>query len=294
MKKFVSLLLALVLVLAATSALALSNISEISGLPDMPELPKMKVKSSGDVVTVTLDAPVAWMSAVRDWSNYAGLEFDENNVAVYSRSGDKINPGFAYYGWDRGRNYTTLEKDVVSEDYAKSYKAWTVKDKVKYGDWGQETYYKGYIVPGKDADGNKVYYEVFETSQISGGSYAMAYAYHGATADGVNVYYDTHGLLIKAEMEVTGQNFFGSETAPTKSKITWSSGNYCYYISNITEEFEDGTKISADFAHNGKCNNYKVYANGELVHSDVYGFYTWNEGDDGNWYPTFNNVGYNK
>ena len=294
MKKFVSILVALVMILAATSALALSNLSEISGLPDMPELPKMKVKSSGDVVTVTLDAPVAWMSAVRDWSNYTGLEFDENNVAVYSRSGDKINPGFAYWGWDRRHNDHYLEKTEVSEEYAKDYQAWSNKSKDKYGDYGWEDYTKGYIVPGKDADGNKVYYEIYEYSGAQGGSYAMNYAYHGATADGVNVYYDTHGLLIKADMEVTGQNFFGSETAPTKSKITWSSGNYCYYISNITEEFEDGTRISADFAHNGKCNNYKVYANGELVHSDVYGFYTWTEGDDGNWYRTFNNVGYNK
>ena len=293
MKKFVSLLLALMLALAATSALALSNISEISGLPDMPELPKMKVKSSGDVVTVTLDAPVAWMSAVRDWSNYTSLEFDENNVAVYSRSGDKINPGFAYWGWDRGSHQVWKWEEDVSKEVYDSFVASSGTSKWKDGNYGEHYYDFDYAVE-YEIDDNPAWKIVHETHFINGGSYAMAYAYHGATADGVNVYYDTHGLLIKADMEVTGQNFFGSETAPTKSKITWSSGNYCYYISNITEEFEDGTTISADFAHNGKCNNYKVYANGELVHSDVYGFYTWNEGEDGNWYPTFNNVGYNK
>jgi len=273
MKKLVSLLLALIMVLAATSALALGNISEISGLPDMPELPKMKVKSSGDVVTVTLDAPVAWMSAVRNWGDYTSLEFDENNVAVYSRSGDKVNPGFAIWGW--GPNQRSSDGDTyILSGVGHDIPEYEYKDKYKGGSYGE--HYYGYQKVYENEEGDEDYPDGYTVvhwynSFVNGGSYAMPYAYHGATAEGVNVYYDTHGLLIKADMEVTGQNFFGTETAPTKSKITWYSGNYCYYISNITEEYEDGSSISVDFAHNGKINNYKCYANGELVYSGVYG-----------------------
>jgi len=273
MKKFVSILVALVMILAATSALALSNLSEISGLPDMPELPKMKVKSSGDVVTVTLDAPVAWMSAVRNWGDYTGLEFDENNVAVYSRSGDKVNPGFGIWGWGPDQRNSNINADV-QEGVDLDISEYEYKNKYKGGSYGE--HYYGYQKVYENEEGDEEYPDGYTVvvnydSFVNGGSYAMPYAYHGATAEGVNVYYDTHGLLIKADMEVTGQNFFGTETAPTKSKITWASGNYCYYISNITEEYEDGSSISVDFAHNGKINNYKCYANGELVYSGVYG-----------------------
>ena len=286
MKKFVSILVALVMVLAATSALALSNISEISGLPDIPELPSMKVKSSGDVVTVTMSAPVAWMAAVRNWGDYTGLEFDENNVAVYSKSGDKVDPGSAIWGWAKGgyvleegeehwAGWTGLgeKKYIIPLGEGEDAKDYLNSWKLKYKDGSYGVHNSGVetgTVHGPTEEYPYGYIEVAVKDMIvSGGSYAMPYAYNGATTDGINLYYDTHGNLVKAVMEVTGQNFFGSETAPVKSILTFqlgtygkkydkagnliSNGKYFYYISNITEQIDENTSISADFASNGKC-----------------------------------------
>ena len=278
MKKLVSVLLALVMVLVAVSALAApKNIAEIEGLPEMPEIPTMYVKSHGDVVTVTMSGPVAWLAAVRNWGDYTQLEFDENNVATYSTSGDKVNPGFGLWGWSGGGQVweegtehwafpelsglgekTYKEAIEEGEEASNEFSSWKIKNKQgSYGVHNTGTWQQ--TVHGATDEYPNGYKEIkIKDMIVQGGSYAMSYAYHGATADGVEIYYDTHGKIIKLTQTVTGQNFLGSETAPVESKITWTYGSNIYgklviYVSNITEKIDDETSISADFASNGKC-----------------------------------------
>ena len=258
MKKVVSLFLVLVMVFAAVSALALpSNISEIQGLPELPELPTMKVKTKGDT-TVTMSAPVASMDVLRNWQPTA-LEFDENNVAVYSTAGQKVSAGFGVWGWTGAgsRSADTYGWDMDGTDLG--IEEYEYKDEYKESDYG--AHYYGYKKV-EEHEANDEHPDGYTTityydSHVHGGSYAMSYAYRGVTTDGITVMYDTHGKLVMAVMELTGQNFLGSEIAPSKSIITWtfgstSNGKPITYISRIEELVGENAVVSADFASNGK------------------------------------------
>jgi len=259
MKKTISMILALVMVLAAVSAMAMpGNISEIQGLPELPELPTMKVKTDGDT-TVTMSAPVASMSVLRNWEPTA-LEFDENNVAVYSTAGQKVSAGYGVWGWSGAGTSEVIdsykgeyETDEDEESYSYS---WREEWNESAGEHISGSYTQTVEESADGKDPNKVKYE-WHVSRTVGGSYPMAYAYRGVTLDGVVVMYNTHGRLVMATMEITGQNFLGSDVAPVKSYVTWtfgstSKGKPITYISNIEEVLDDSTVVSAVFASNGK------------------------------------------
>ena len=255
MKKLVSVLLVLVLALAAVSAFAdvPANVKEIEGLPERPtDVPSMKVKSSGVATTVTLTGPVTWMAAVRNWGDYTSLEFDAANSATYSTAGQKLQPGFGVWGWANAESLY-YSADLGTDDPRSWWKAYEYFEKpAKTYDYGE--HYHEYTKLVKKSDCH--WYEEMYGMWINGGNYGMPYAYHGE-ANGVTIYYDQYGRLCREAVTLTDKNFFGAETAPAKTTVTWSRGLSCegipvWYIMSIEAENADGSKLTAEFAQNGK------------------------------------------
>ena len=162
MKKIVSLLLALVMVLAAVSAFAApKNISEIQDLPEFPAVPAMKVKSVDTVTIVTLDSPVSWLAVVRNYVQTI-LQFNENNVAMYSTAGQKVAPGFKVYGWNSDTVYEyeyiplvlyeTADADTsdwIDGSFRDGY-----SEETENGSYGSHIHYREWLtkhVPGYEA-----------------------------------------------------------------------------------------------------------------------------------------------
>jgi hypothetical protein len=291
MKKVVSLVLTLVMVLAAVSALAAApkNVSEIQGLPEFPaDIPVkvMHVKTSGTTTSVTLNIPMSWMAVVRNW-DYQSLEFDEAGTASYSIAGQKCQPGFGVWGWGNGGGtaapYYDTNLSRIEETYVYAGKEdWQYKDEWR-NDWGNYHQKLYYVETAKSYDATDEYPDGYTVLNIlsmgtHGGTYDRTnvgsgasekdnvYAYHGATTSGVDIKVNQYGYLQAAAVEVTGANFLNNEKAPVKSTVTWKVRNITSYnpkydtykvtklayIAAITEEFEDGSSITADFAHNGK------------------------------------------
>jgi hypothetical protein len=87
-----------------------------------------------------------------------------------------------------------------------------------------------------------------------GSEWSLGYAYNGATNDGTNVYYGRYGEVVQISKDLTGVNFLGTDKTPVKTTVTWiplehyGKKAYNYYINQITEEYEDGSKLTAHFS----------------------------------------------
>jgi len=174
MKKIVSLFLVLVMALAAVSAFAApKNISEIQDLPEFPTVPTMKVKTSGNTTTVTMDTSMSWLAVVRNWV-WENLEFNEENVATYSIAGQKVSPGFGVWGWAADINNWSW-KEIVYDSKDADTSDWvdgSYHDKWKNGTYGEhDNYYEKlvkhdagfeaylpYLDSYEDEDGKTEYY----------------------------------------------------------------------------------------------------------------------------------------
>lgn len=332
MKKILALALAVAMILSVTavaSAVTFPNANDL-GL-ERPEIPTMKTKLKGTTQYVTLDQPVSWMAAVRNWGNYTSLEFDENNTASYSTAGQSIQPGHAFWGWAGYSLYhneyfyseteaPTKTVDTTKEAYGsygyheitvdgqpKKYDAgyWAEIPVARYEDGYVET--KNVYVAAKTEDqaavdavvakaieavastylnkddqatvkaeleamdfGADYYANGFYTATIddrfyNGGAYDTEYAYHGATNDGVDVKYAKDGKPVFETIETSGTEFFGNGTS-VKTTVTWKYAKndakfkagydahwFVWYISEIKEEYEDGSSLRGKFSMNGKC-----------------------------------------
>lgn len=120
MKRILALVLALSLTLMAAAAFAApANVKDIEGLPELPEVPTMKTKLVGDTQYVTMSGPVGWLSAVRNWSDYTALEFDENHTASFSTKGQTGQVGFAQWGWHSDTRWSWAEEfagDAIGDE----------------------------------------------------------------------------------------------------------------------------------------------------------------------------------
>ena len=249
MKKVSVFLVALMMVMAVVSAQAMpGNISEIADLPELPAVPDVHVRTAYGITTVTLDQPVAWFAANRNW-DLTELKFDENNVASYSTQNQKYSAGFAGWGWTSGETYVS-ESWREDEDFEGTYEEnyWRYKDG-SYGCHGGS----GLLVVGKGEGYTEV---VFKDHFVRGGAYDTD-AYICITNDNLDVRYDSHGRVRTITMVLTGKNYLGSETAPVTTTVTWTYGTNMYgkqriYISKIVEEIDENTTVSAVFASNGK------------------------------------------
>jgi hypothetical protein len=80
------------------------------------------------------------------------------------------------------------------------------------------------------------------------------FAYDGATADGTLVRYGRYGELVRVGVTLTGVNFLGTDKTPKQTTVFWRPLEHKgknvsnYYIFQITEEYEDGSKLNAHFS----------------------------------------------
>ena len=107
-----------------------------------------------------------------------------------------------------------------------------------YGIWQNSSY---------DDDGNCVWSGM--------GNYEMPYAFDGGLANGVNVKYKRNGALAQVTIQLAGTEYFDNG-ASTNTTITYknqpdSIGNMKIYISDIKEEYADGSFIKTDYAMDG-------------------------------------------
>lgn len=80
------------------------------------------------------------------------------------------------------------------------------------------------------------------------------FAYDGETADGTHVKYGRYGECLQIATTLTGVNFLGTDKTPVKTTVNWCPLEHYgkkvwnWYIYEITEEYEDGTKLTAHFS----------------------------------------------
>ena len=104
------------------------------------------------------------------------------------------------------------------------------------------------------ADGIVRIYDRYYTQSFGNYELPDDFAYDGETADGVHVRYGRFGELVQIGMTLTGVNYLGTDKTPTKTIVYWRPLNHKgknvskFYINQITEEYEDGTKLSAPFS----------------------------------------------
>ncbi len=253
MKRFVATLLTLAMILAATAALAVpAKSSLIEGLPEMPEVPSMTTKTIGKTQYVYIDGELSDAHVWRNWWWDGDLVF-EDGVATFDRSGEAMQPGVGCWGnysengrfkVDKSFKSTPVEVSSWYDHYEYDEK----KDEwVGVGYQGSQRYWEEAI--GPDAKGQ--YWAEYHLGWF--GWSDIGWAYDGITPDGVHVYYDDFGAVKMIELEMEGTEFL-ENGASTKTVITWQPLNtwhqysWNFYISNITEEYEDGSVCSADFS----------------------------------------------
>ena len=176
---------------------------------------------------------------------YTDIWEDEDGVVHEEKWLEYVDEDIASAEYDE-ELYAELQKKV--EDIIKGLQESDDEDTAALA---QDAWYSLYY----DEDGRVDI--IHEGHSISGGTYDMGYAYHGADANGVEVKYALNGNLVAETLELTDANFFGSEEAPTKTKVTWSSstnmlGAPVVYISEIAEEYADGSTKTYKFSMNGK------------------------------------------
>ncbi len=306
MKKTIRIMgLALVLALLCTSAFAApSNLSQIEGLPERPDAPTMKTKIDGTTQIATLSAPLASLNAVAglerfpmelsedgltatlDLSTLNGLTIGRANTGYYLEDSSWID-------WRDEDSFSASEVEDVDAEKEKILERMTETplatqtDIAAYNNGqAQFTEYYGpeYIQQGSWTDGNgdthywfgrvsDAHVFVYEASPVNG--YALAY--EGTTADGAVVRYDNYGKLREIIVTVEGQNYLGSEQAPTKSEVyfeqvtagnywneeqgTWVNGTTTYWVVRSIKEYytdENGEETSehVKFAYNGSYDGH--------------------------------------
>jgi hypothetical protein len=80
------------------------------------------------------------------------------------------------------------------------------------------------------------------------------FAYDGEAADGSHVKYGRYGECLQISTTLTGVNFLGTDKTPVKTTVSWTPLEHYgkrvwnWYIYEIVEEYEDGTKLEAHFS----------------------------------------------
>ena len=95
------------------------------------------------------------------------------------------------------------------------------------------------------------------TGGADGGQAVADFAYDGVTADGTHVKYGRYGELLQIGVELTGVNFLDTGKTPVRTTVNWCPLEHYgqkvwnFYIYEIIEEYEDGTKLTAHFSSSG-------------------------------------------
>ncbi len=299
MKKFIRIMgLALVLTLLCASAFAApSNLSQVEGLPERPEAPTMTTKNDGAIQTVTLSGPLATLNAVAGLEFFP-MEFSEDGLTatldMATLNGLIIGRANSNYyvnhssmkDWDDYISFT-IPNDATEEEaeQIKNDAMARAEEEIPLAEgrlttplWdgivvhGSEQFYDVYSY---DTDDENTYYwidrdrnyqtYVYEAAPING--YALAY--EGTTADGAVVRYDNYGKLKEIIVTVEGQNYLGSEQAPTKSEVhfeqvtagySWTPKTTYWVVRSIKEYYtdENGEETSehVKFAYNGSYDGH--------------------------------------
>jgi hypothetical protein len=106
-----------------------------------------------------------------------------------------------------------------------------------------------YFEDGIVREYNKIYYQSFGVYELDDD-----FAYDGATNDGTLVRYGRYGELVRVGVTLTGVNFLGTDKTPVKTTVYWRPLEHKgknvsnFYIFQITEEYEDGSKLNAHFS----------------------------------------------
>ena len=127
-----------------------------------------------------------------------------------------------------------------------------------YGTWGTSSNYF-------DKEAGK-----WVTTWVGAGTYSMGFAYDGATKDGANVRYDSHGNAINATVKMEGTEYFGRGVS-TETTVVWEQrlsrkNKPVWFISQVTEKYEDNSSSRAKFTQSGECTGeIFVDANGKKI-----------------------------
>ena len=257
MKKTLSILVALVLVLCVSAASAeivahKTNVSAIEGLPEAPSVPTMSTKNDDHTAVITLSEELGWLNVVSNWQWLDIITWD-GATGTYSLDEDAfadLQPGFGGYGgmWGLGPDYSSWEEG----SYATKEE---IPEFVKWEKAGDRTYIRRQVV--EKEDGTFVI-QAYMYGSYSG-YYPLGFAYDGETKDGVKVRYDAWGKLVQAIQYAEGLNLFDEEEAPAKTAIIYLAREPLPWIHQVaigriqSLDAEGNVLHYADFASNGEC-----------------------------------------
>ena len=185
----------------------------------------------------------------------------ETPTAIYRHEWvDMEGETHSYYGYTYDQDYVLSDEEDEEVAFALGAKVLAANFALyeKYDKLGDEDAVN-YISQGLGtvdyhADGIVRIYD--RNYGQSFGNYELPddFAYDGETADGVHVRYGRFGELVQIGVTLTGVNFLGTDKTPTKTIVYWRPLNHKgknvsnFYVNQITEEYEDGTKLSAHFS----------------------------------------------
>ena len=262
MKKILSIVLALALVLSVAAASAdiiagKTFAADIEGIPELPSIPSMTTKNDDHTAVISLSEELGWLNVVSNWQWLDIITWD-GPVGTYSLDEDafaKLQPGFGeYHGRWYGVPYA-IERGLAEEP--------------KLGN-GDDCLYPCFEYPNpddpttyivrvtkKELDGTWAVLEQW-TGRYSG-NYELGFTYDGATKDGVGVRYDAWGKLVQATIPMNEVNFFGEEEAPALTNVIYWAYEPLPWVHQISlgrieSRDADGNLLHyAEFASNGKC-----------------------------------------
>jgi len=184
---------------------------------------------------------------------------DENGKAIiFDANGNYIIK--EYTSESPYQDYTHIDSSVENASLAKDLQAKVDEAVAKYGEDVQSWAWFWF-----DSDGSVVamyHIDQFESWAEDIDGYGKAF--EGKTADGWTVGYNRKGAACEKSIEMTGVDFFQSETAPSKVTVSWQSGKNMYnktvwYISKISQEYANEI-VTASFAQGGQWNGIKKEA----------------------------------
>jgi hypothetical protein len=173
----------------------------------------------------------------------------------------------SYYWYDYTDDYILSDEedeDLASELQAKvdSAKKALTEKYTKLGDTTAVEYIAGigyvdYKADGIVRDYDREYNHSYGNYRLTTGGTGNAiadFAYDGEAADGTHVKYGRYGECLQIATTLTGVNFLGTDKTPVKTTVNWCPLEHYgkkvwnWYIYEITEEYEDGTKLTAHFS----------------------------------------------
>jgi len=261
MKKILSLVLALALVLAASAAFAdvPGNIKDIEGLPEMPEVPTMTTSVSGTTETIVVSEKLNWLNWINNW-NWNQIEWSEDGLTgTFSLAGLHSQPGYG--------NWLSNSGEYVEwTDY------WSYKK-------GEEVYLADYLNKWSNPWGGGGHYHHFDTVKSLNPGWIINYPE-----------VDEYSYIDDEGNEQTGYDVYTGEANYIEDINEENANELLTVVRDLLKELYPDVADEIEGA--GFC--YEMPDGSEAIthHGDDFSFGTYDLGAKVGWAPVYNGMAF--